>query len=387
MVAAQARVRSAYWAYQKASSLPATQVTLASIPGTNVAGSKPGGNNPSGAGAGFATFAADGRTDHYLQVTQPFLPFGSLSKAQAVANRDFQLARAAWLDMRVMMRQQLKDAYYTLLAWQATNRAVQENLFLAQESYQIARSRLEAGAGPKLDLIDAGVLLSRARQDQVKSEASLRQAQAALAPLLSLPASANIQASDELGVPESQLDFEKLLAEAEASPKVQAALASVERARASVELAQSQANPNPMLTFVRDLTTHTYQFQIGLQIPLDWGQISNEVRSKEETLTEQQQNLQATRLSLSSNLKVSVEQYLGAVKNAAEFREKILVPSEESTRITQYGFKRGAVPYVRLLTSQQNLTAVRKEYISLLQSAWISLDAVEAAAGRESETP
>ena len=147
-------------------------------------------------------------------------------------------------------------------------------------------------------------------------------------------------------------------------------------------LAEQQANPTPLLTFLRDLPTHTYQFQVGLQFPIDWGQIRNEVRSKEESVLEQEHNLQATKLEVSSNLKVAFEQYLGAMHNAADFREKVLQPSEQSSRITQYGFKRGAVPYVRLLTSQQNLAAVRKEYIALLQSVFVSLNALEAAAGQ-----
>ncbi len=62
------------------------------------------------------------------------------------------------------------------------------------------------------------------------------------------------------------------------------------------------------------------------------------VSSKEE----QRQNRRATELGLSSALRVASEQYAGATRNAAEFREKIPLPSEESTRITQYRFQREA---------------------------------------------
>ncbi|MBS2039236.1 TolC family protein [bacterium] len=381
--AALARLRSAYWAYEKAASPPSAQLTLATIPGTNVPGSQPGGNNPSGAGAGFATFSANGRTDTYLQFTQPFLPLGAQSEAERLALAEYEMARAGWRDSRVSLRQQLKDSYYTLLAAQASLTAVRDNLSLAQESYQVAERRLEAGAGPKLDLIDAGVQLSRAQQDQVKAEAGLRQAQAGLASLLGVPASTELVVSGELRPPEHSLQFQALLEQAKTSPRFRASQAALERAEAAVGLAETQAHPNPVFSFVRDLSTHTYQVQLGLQFPLDWGQIGNEVRARQENVEEQRHNLRSTELNLSSTLKVSLEQYWGAVRNAAEFREKILLPSEESTRITQYGFKRGAVAYVRLLTSQQNLTAVRKEYIALLQSAWLALDAVEAAAGIE----
>lgn len=382
ILAASARLRAAYWTYEKSTSLPSAQLTLGSMAGTNVPGSQPGGNNPSGAGAGFATFAANGRTDNYLQVSQPFLPFGAQSSGERLAESDYLVAQESWRESRVTLRKQLKDAYYTLLAAQATRNAMAENLLLAEESYQIADRRLNAGAGPKIDLLDAGVQVSRARQDSVKAETLCRQAQVEMTSLLTLPVGTNLVLKGELALPEVNPDYQKLLEEAQSSPRLRGAQAAIERSQASVDLAQSQANPAPLLSFVRDFTTHTHQVQIGLQFPFDWGQIRSEVESKRELLEEQKQNLVATKLTVSSGLQVALEQYIGAVRNATEFREKILVPSQDSTRITQYGFKRGAVPYLRLLASQQTLTAVRKEYIALLHSAWIALDTLEATIGR-----
>ena len=389
VLAANARVRSAYWAFQKTASLPSTQITVATIPGTNVPGSVPGGNNPSGAGAGFATFAANGLTDTYVQVTQPFMPIGSYTTTQKVALQDYRVAVAERNGTQVKLRQQIKDAFYNLLAAQETIRVVQNNLDLANEGYTISQKRYSSGAGPQLDLIDAGVQLSRANQDLVRSQAGLKQAQATLAPLLNLPGQTPIEGTGSLDTPSLELAYSRLLELAQNNPQIQSALHSLEKSRKSVTLAEQQAHPTPLLTFLRDLATHTYQVQIGLQFPLDWGQIRNDVRAKEESVLEQEQNLQATKLEVSSSLKVAFEQYLGAMHNAADFREKVLQPSEESTRITQYGFKRGAVPYVRLLTSQQNLASVRKEYIALLQSVFVALNALEAAAGHPlaSEVP
>ena len=383
VLAAAARLRAAQWSLEKATSLPSAQVTLGTIAGSTVAGSQTGGNSPSGAGAGFATFSADGRTDRYLQFTQPFLPLGAMSAARAVASQELEMARANEQEVRVQLRQQIKDGFYTVLAAQANLQAVEDNLALARESHQIAEKRFSNGAGPKLDLVDAGIQLSRAEQDLINAQVQLQQSQAVLVPLLGLPPASSLRAEGELAIPDERLDYPKLADELDKNPKVQLARAGLERERASVDWAASQGNPNPMLTFIRDWNTHTYQLQVGLQFPLDWGQIGNEVRAREESVQEQQQNLQALQMGLSSGLRVAVEQYLGAVRNAADFREKILIPSQESTRITQYGFKRGAVPYLRLLTSQQNLTAVRKEYIQLIRSAWLALDAAEAAVGKE----
>lgn len=380
--AAHARADSAYWQLQKASSFPSTQVTIATIPGSVVAGSQPGGNNPSGAGAGFATFAANGQTDTYVQVTQPFDPLGSYSARQEVALHEYRLAVANWKSTEVHFRKQVKDAFYGLLIAQEMLKVVHNNLALAEEGYAIAEKRSVSGAGPRLDLIDSGVQRSRAQQDVVRAQANLKQAQAVLAPLLNLPGQSQIEGEGALDLPTLDQNYEKLLDLARVNPRIQAASSALEQSRAAVTLAEQQSNPTPLLTFLRDITTHTYQVQVGLQFPIDWGQIGNEVRSKAETVVEQEQNLQATRLALSSDLKVAFEQYLGALQNASAFRQSVLLPSQESTRITQYGFKRGAIPYVRLLTSQQNLSNVSKEYLVLLQSVFLALHALEAAAGQ-----
>jgi cobalt-zinc-cadmium efflux system outer membrane protein len=382
LLAADARVRQAYWAYQKTASLPSTQVTLTVAPGTVVEGSNPGGNNPSGVGAGFATIASNGLTDTYVTTTQPFWPLGSYTSGIKMALQDYRVSSYSLETTRLTVRQNVKDAFFGLLAAQEALRVSGENLQLAQLSYDIAQKRFSSGAGPQLDLIDAGVLLSRAQQDQVSAQATLKQAQAALAPLIDVRADTPIQALGQLDVPQLAFEYAQLLELARKNPQIQAALALLEKNRRAVDFSRQQGNLTPMLTFIRDISTHTDQTQAGFQFPIDWGQIRNDVRSKEESVLEQQYNLLAAQLQISSNLKAAFESYLGSYRNASDFRERVLLPSEESTRITQYGYKRGALPYLRLLTSQQNLAAVRREYIGLLQSVFVSLDAVEAATGQ-----
>lgn len=380
--AAQARVQSAYWSYQKAASLPSTQVTAGTIAGSNVAGSVTGGNNPSGAGAGFATFAANGRTDTYVQISQPFLPLGSGETVRRVAWEEYCQLSATYQAAQSVLRQQIRDGYANLLAAQELLAVAEGNLQLAQEVNRLAEARYSSGAGPQLDLIDAGVQQSRANQEVVRARASLHQVQAALAPLLNRTAGQPLVAEGQLSVPALELDFEGLLARAQENPQVSAALSALERSRASQRLAEQQTHPTPSLSFLHDWTTQTYQVQVGLQFLLDWGQTRNEVRARESQVAEQEATLESTRLTVAAQLKSAHELYLGAAQNAAEFRQKVLQPSEHSARITQYGFRSGAVPYVRLLSSQQNLAAVRKEYIALLQTAHLAWDAVEAATGQ-----
>lgn len=382
LLASYQRLRSSYWAYQSVSSLPPTQITAQTFPGTNVAGSNPGGNNPSGAGAGFATYTANGETDTIIQVSQPFWPLGSFTTAQDLARFDYQIAFANSQISELNLRKSTQDAFFALLAAQENQKIASENLLLAEKSHYIAQRRQLAGAGPRLDLLDAKVQLSRAQFDLVTSQTRLKTARALLAPLIGLSSDYDLVALGRLTTPPLKLQYESLLTSASRSPVLVAAQLALNRSRTAVTNAEQQGNATPTFTYIRDLPTQTDQYQIGFQFPLDWGQIRNQVRQNEEAVVEQEQNLQAVQLALSSRLKTAYEAYLSSCKNASEYEEKVLQPSEESNRITQYGYQRGAVPYLRLLNSQINLMNVRKRYVSLLQLTLTNLDALEAASGQ-----
>jgi cobalt-zinc-cadmium efflux system outer membrane protein len=387
LLAAHQRMRSFYWAYQSIGSLPSTQITAMTVPGTILPGSNPGGNNPNGAGAGFATYAANGLTDTFMQVTQPFWPYGSFTSAHELALRDYQVAWANYQNSAVTLRQNVKDAFYSLLAAQETLAMADLNLSLAEQSKQMAEKRFRAGAGPRLDFLDAQVQFSRAQIDRQTSQANLRATRARLAPLLGLETDAELIAQGQLVLLKPEIQYAQLLSASAESPLLVAAELSLKRSRTAVLNAAQQANPTPMFTYIRDFATNTDQYQIGVQIPLDWGQIRNQVRQNEEVVAELEQTLQATRLSVASNLKQAFESYQANLKNALEFQDKILKPSEKSTQMTQYGFQRGAVPYVRLLNSQINLISVRKESVRQALAALKSLDALEAASASILEPP
>lgn len=370
--AADARVRQAYWAYQGSDALPSTNVGVGSFQGGGIALAN--GN-----------YLSEERGDYYVWLQQPFFPFGQLNARRKVAFRDLTQAQAAAKSTRLQLARRVKDAYYSVLANREQVRMAEQNLQLADQLLRIATKRLEVGAGPRLDQLNSTVQRNRAHQDLILAQSEAQQAETRLSILLGFSPATRLEVQGNLEPEPLQLLADALLQEARNHPRLQTAVEAWEQSRQNRLLAETNANPTPGISAAYDLLRPTYVIQLTLSIPLDWGSIRNDVRQKQEAEREKEQLLESEKQSLSSEILTSYQAYRSAYQNASTFREEVLKPAEESARITEYGYTKGAVPYYQLLTVQQQLASVRKEYIDRQLSTHTALNALEAAVGKQLE--
>ena len=371
---ADARVRETYWAWKEAGSMPSTNVGLGTWTGAGAA--QENGN-----------YISSRRPDYYAWLQQPFRPLGSITSARQVAYRDLTTARAQATLTRLQVANQVKDAFYSLLSNQQQLDVAEQNLNLAELSLQVTSKRFEVGSGPRLDQINATIQRNRARQDLVLLQGQRRQSEARLAPLLGLPATTSFQAGGTMDPPSLGLLYDVLLQTAAAHPRLQAAEEQVKQSYISRVLAQQATNPTPALNFVYDIVQPSFLIQATLSVPIDWGAIGNDVNQKREIQREKEQLLEQERLQLSSDIRTAYEAYQAALTAATSYKADVLTPTEESARITEFGYTKGALAYPQLLIIQQNLANTRKDYIDRLLNVHLSLDALEAAVGRELEGP
>ncbi len=370
--ASDSRVRQAYWAMQGSDAFPSTTLGLGSFQG-------------SGEILNNGNYINSPSPDYYVYLTQTFKPVGTLATSRRIAFRDFTQAQQAAALVRIQLAQRVKDAYYTLLAAQEQVRTSESNLDLARRVLSTTESRFKAGAGPRLDQINATVQFNRSFQDLTLATSQVRQAQARLAPLLALPPQSEIDPDGVLAPPAGDFVYEKLVEIARQHPRLQAAEEALDQSAWQRKLSEQQSNPTPGIYAVYDIQKPSWLAQLMLSIPIDWGGIRNDVRSKAEAEKEKAQLLYSERFSLAAELRASFEAYQAAYLNAASYVEGVLKPAEESARITGFGYKRGAVPFLQLLSAQQQQESVRKDYIDRQLSVHLALDALEAAVGRQLE--
>ena len=372
ILAADSRVRQAYWALEEADSLPSSSVGLGSYQGNGQAFSN--GN-----------YISANRSDYYVWLLQPFRPLGSTGTGQRLAYHQLHQAQSEATLARIQLAQRSKDAYYKLMAAEQQLQVAQKNLELAEQVLNTTQLRFSKGSGPRLDEINATIQRNRSRQDVTLARGQWAQAQAQLAPLVGLAAENHLQTDGVLDPPPGQYLYDTLLELARQHPRLQVARDAQLQSNQARVLAEQQNNPTPNLMAVYDMVRPSYLVQLTLSIPIDWGVIGNDVRRKREIEVEKEQLLQREKLALSSDLRQAYASYQATYDNAISYNEEVLKPSEESTRITEYGYRRGALPYLQLLATQQQLSNIRKDYIERQLAVHLSLDALEAVVGRQLE--
>ncbi len=363
-----------YWQAQGAGSLPTASIGVGGL----------GGNGPGLINSNYTNLFRD---DYYVFVNQSSGPFGSLGTKRRSAQFRLEAARQQALDAKVQLQQSVKDAFYRLLAGQMRLQVSQRNLGLAEEVSRIAQARFKVGQVPRLDLMSAEVEKNRAQQELVTAQAELRQARARLAPFLGEESSQELVAEGDLSPPALELVFTALQAKIQDSPRLAAADAGVQQAHQEAVLAGQQGNPSASLGLVHDLVVPNYVLQVTLAIPMDWGELGNEYAAKQAAAREAEARFTQLRRQMNSELQVSYDTYLSSQQVQQNYREKVLEPAEEMARITEKGYRRGALPYAQLLNAQRLVSDLRRQYLEKQLDVQLALDALEATLGQPLERP
>lgn len=261
------------------------------------------------------------------------------------------------------------------------------NLELARSFCELARKKFEAGAAPRLDVLSAEIQLSAAEQALLSAQASLEQAQAQIRPLLGEGKGRPIVASGSVQLPRGLSRFDERLAGAAAThPQVEMARRALEQSEALVKLGRAQFNPTPSIVYFQDLRyTNLNAYQAQLQFPIDWGGMHANVRQAQETVEERRAALTQATLDVEARISTARSGYESALQTADAFEARVVRPSEELVRLTELGYRRGALPYLQMLNAQQNLLQARAQHLALLLAGHQALHALEAASAQNFE--
>ena len=375
LAAAAAREQQAHFQAEGAGRLPNPEIGIAAL----------GGN---GAGLLNSNYINLQRDDYYVYFNQSTGPWGTVGSKKRSAQHRWEAARQQVLDQKVQLQQSVKDEFFRLLAAQQRLEVNRHNLELAEQVVRIAQVRHKVGQVARLDLMSAEVERNRAGQELVTAESELRQSRARLAPLLGLAAGqGDLNAEGVLEPPALDLALEQLQSQVEANPKVAAADANLRQAREETLLASQQGNPSAGINLMQDLVIPNYVLQLTLSVPIDYGELGFAVAARRAAENEAEAQLRQVRVKLLSELQVAYDSYRSAQQNQRDYRQQVLDPAEEMAKITEKGYRKGALPYAQLLISQRLVSDLRRQFLDKQLEAQLALNALEAALGRPLERP
>lgn len=302
------------------------------------------------------------------EASQQLVPAIGAQRSAARSGVDIALAQLA--GVRREVDQRVVTAYYALASAQAVVLAAQQSVDNAKQIENSAALRAKVGAVGSFEVLRAQVELRRVQTDLLRAQASERNAQIALDVLLGRPTedrNAVVLPTSTASVPAMQSLF---MQAQRIDPQLAQFRASIDQAAkqrraASLERAPTiglrggylfQRAPGAGGAFSRGGTA-----SVTVSLPLfDYGTIRGAVSEAQARLAVAEAQLSGR----DAQLHADIEQTVGDIESAKarlEFSRASLDLAREALRLSEFGYARGALGVLDILSARNQLAAAQSE--------------------------
>jgi outer membrane protein TolC len=312
-----------------------------------------------------------------------------LSGAKADADRLRLQERAAIRDVRYAV----SEAYYGLLRARAAVGLWRDTVRLFEAHESLTRSRYEAGAALRSDLLLVGVKLAEARENLVEAKHAAETARARLAIAVGVGVAEILVPDRGLGQATYEKEEEGIVRQArEAHPAI-AALDAAHSAALHAEKAEARGNWPALTGEVRGewhgtdsgfgLERDSFVAAVALDVPVFDAGRSRAARAEAAA---RRREVEAARRQTADALELAART---AHRQALESVERVSIAgaavtwAEEALRIVEERYRAGLAPIVALIEAERALTEARVRSLDARALAWVALAAVERVAGAE----
>ena len=311
---------------------------------------------------------------------------GQRGRRIALATEELTLAD---LDERAEMRilrRNLRQAFSALVASDERVRLATEVVALAERAQQVAQTRFDTGAAPRLDVLQADLGLARAQADADLARSSRASALADLNAVLNQPPGQALAVTGDLADAGPLPDFGKAVAMA-ASSNGDLLAAEREAAIEERQLAVLRAErvPTPTVTFglMRDSPpdfTLGPSINFGLSLPL-FSRNQGEIAASEATLDQIHATRDAAQRTVENDVYGALARIDAQRKQVDAFRTRIIPAATELTALAEESYRLGRNSVLALLDAQRSLRDVKREYLQALLDFQAALADLEEVIG------
>lgn len=305
-----------------------------------------------------------------FQISQRIVTGGKLDWNRSVAHQDVERARWQANVQRRRVANSVAVQFYRTLAAQQNVRVVEELVKVVQQGLRATQNRYKADDVPETDVLLVEIELQAVELLKLNAEEELtgaRRELAALAGMESLPLG---ELSGRLDAVGPRVGFESTWEELRANnPVIQAAHATVERARHRIQRERVKPIPDVLLQTgtVYDYVNHQtlHNVQVGLPLPLfdrNQGRISAAHSEYHRALA----NVSRLELALRQQLAGAFRDYEVAHSRADRYQNSILPKAERALEILLKTYDRGDIDLPQLLTAQRSVVENRVKWIQAL---------------------
>jgi outer membrane protein, heavy metal efflux system len=294
---------------------------------------------------------------------------GKRSERVHVAEAEARVAEAELLRATADARQAARRAFFGLAAAQREAALRQEQLALATRVRDAAKERYETGDRPRLDLVEAQLVLAAAGAEDDAARGDVEGARATLAVLLGEPADAPLAVAADFAPAPLPPRQELATAAMATSGEVARLTREVEAQRSRVALARAEQFPD--LTVAGGVTHDSppdflwgWRAALTVGVPL-FHHNQHQVEVEERTLAQREAELDAARRRVEGALASGIALVEATARTASRYRDEVLPQSQEVESMAEDSYRSGETGVENLLAV---LRAARDTRIQAIQA-------------------
>jgi cobalt-zinc-cadmium efflux system outer membrane protein len=315
-------------------------------------------------------------------IQQEIVLGGKLGAGRNVVEQERKQAEQEREEQRLRILNAIRVAYYQALAAQETVALRASLLQLTQDAVDTSRQLFNVGQSDQPDVLQAEVEADQAELALAAAQQSQQRMWKALAAVVGKPDLPLSRLDGNLeDVPNIDPDewLQKLLND---SPAAKIAQLGVARAEAQLSRARREPIPNLQLRGGieqnRELLESSHQpvglqgfAEVGIQIPLFNRNQGNIAAAKAE-VERAQLETKRVQLLLRERLAATVQSYVTAKSAVDRYRNRMIPRGEDAYRLYLQKYNNMQAAYPQVLIAQRTLFQLKVDYITALESAWIS---------------
>ena len=322
-------------------------------------------------------------TERTITVEQPLEWLGKRAARQRAADAGLAGAVAGVEETKVMVKAEVKAAFFQLLFAQQEAQLARENLKTVEDLVKLVNARVSTREAPKFELVKATVELQKSKKDLARADNAMLVARSKLNTVTGKTLGDRFAIQGEFETVRSGLDLGLLTEQAlDRHPALRRQQHVVEQAEFTIEQERASRIPNVAVIGQYHREAGDESITGGLSVPLPiWYRRQGEIGTAMGTHRWEQ----AERARMQQELEQTITQHFQEVRTAQSqmqvFEQGLLFQAKEALDIAQFSFRHGVASLLEVIDAQRVYRQTLLEYTQSRVDHSIALARLERAVG------
>ena len=312
-------------------------------------------------------------TELTLGIGQKIEMGGKRSNRTKVADFSFQISKAQAKAQALSLLAETDYAYMRLAVAQERMALADKRLALADKTHEIVKKRVGAARAAEIEHTKADIAQAAAEVEQRKAEQEVVTAQNDLARLLGRMDAADLDVDADLNALPELVERNALLDALRNAPQMQAQEFAKLQARSSLDLARSQAVPDPTFGLgIRRFNEYDSTALVaGVSFPLPvFNRNQGGIAEAKANMIKADAENHAAGLALRQSAIQAWESFAASLVEAKRYQSEIIPSARKAYKQADDGYSRGAFGFLDLLDAQRVLYEVQEARLDSLLSVY-----------------